>query len=492
MKIHFIGIGGIGVSALAQYYLAKGHKISGSDLASSEIIEFLKKKGVKIFVGKHKAKDLSRDTDLVIYSPAVKSNNPELKKAKKLQATNYKLKILSYPEALGELTKQYFTIAVSGTHGKSTTTAMISLILINAGLDPTVIIGTKVKEFGDNNFRMGGFAKFEILNLKFEILIIEACEHFASFLNYWPKIIVLTNIEKEHLDYYKNLNNVLKAYKKYIGHLPKNGTLVANQDDKNIQKIICNQFSIFNCDPTGSRQGRQQFSQLKDVKKLKKILQVPGEHNVANALAALTAARALKISDKISFQALSEYKGAWRRFEVSRAELCGTKRRITRKITIISDYAHHPTEIRATLKTAYEKYFFPVKSLKKRITSPQFNKTQKEIWCIFQPHQYQRTFYLFKDFVEVFKEALEKTYIQKLIITDIFDVAGREQKGLKRKMNAKKLVKAINNPATIYLPKKNILNFLKKNLKGKEIVIFMGAGDIYKFTPRTLRSSFLR
>jgi len=166
IKVHFIGIGGIGVSALAKYYLAKGYKVSGSDLTGSEITGVLRKKGAEIYIGKHQTKNLPKNIDLVIYSPAVKFNNPELKAAKKR-----KIKIQSYPEALGELTKQYFTIAVSGTHGKSTTTAMIGLLLAKAGFDPTVIIGTKVKEFGNSNCRVG----------KSKFLVIEADEHFASF-----------------------------------------------------------------------------------------------------------------------------------------------------------------------------------------------------------------------------------------------------------------------------------------------------------------------
>ena len=196
---------------MARYYLAKGHKVSGSDLASSEITEALEKLGAKISIGKNITK---KDADLIIYSPAVKVGDP---------ISNF----MSYPEALGELTKQYFTIAVSGTHGKSTTTALISLILIKAGFDPTVIIGTKLKEFGDSNFRAG----------KSKYLVIEADEHMASFLNYWPKIIILTNIEADHLDYYKNLKNYISSFKKYVRHLPKDGVLVANGDDKNISKI---------------------------------------------------------------------------------------------------------------------------------------------------------------------------------------------------------------------------------------------------------------
>jgi len=432
MKIHFIGIGGIGVSALAQYYLSKGHQVSGSDLVSSEITTLLKKKGVKIYIGPHKKNRLKSDIKQVIYSPAVKKNNPEFLEAKKRE-----IKIQSYPQALGELTKKYFTIAVSGTHGKSTTTAMISLILIKAGLDPTVIIGTKLKEFGNSNFRTG----------KGKYLIIEADEWNASFLNYWPKIIVLTNIEKEHLDYYKNLKHILKTYQEFISHLSRDGVLIINKDDKNISKL-----KTKNLKP---HLESQNFNlKQKEAKKLKKILKIPGEHNILNALASLKTARILKIPDRVSFKALSEYRGSWRRFEKCKFKIGN------QKLEIISDYAHHPTEIKVTLKTTREK--FP----------------HKKIWCVFQPHQYQRTFYLFKDFVKVFREIP----IDKLIITDIYDVAGREQGDIKDRINSEKLVKTINRTWVIYLPKKKIINYLKKNLKGREVVIIMGAGDIYKIT----------
>ncbi len=455
MRIHFVGIGGIGVSALAQYYLAKRHRVSGSDLASSEITDFLKKSGAKIFIARHLAKNLSDDADLVIYSPAVQPDNPEIKKAKKLG-----IKIQSYPEALGGLTKKYFTIAISGTHGKSTTCAMAASILIKAGLDPTVIIGTKLKEFGQTNFRIG----------KSEYLVIEADEWQASFLNYWPKIIVLTNIEREHLDYYKNLKHILKTFKEYIEHLPEDGVLIANRDDRNIKKI-----SNFLPLPAGfNKFSIREFSiKQKEAERLKKILKIPGEHNVYNALAALTVARALKVSDKVSFKALSQYKGAWRRFEIEKGIISN------KKITIISDYAHHPTEIKATLEAARE--YFP----------------KKKIWCIFQPHQYQRTFYLFNDFINVFSKALRltplsqgkllrqthsKSQIDKLIITDIYDVAGREKGGIKKKVSSEKLIKKLNKPQAIYLPEGRVKNYLKRNLQGGEVVIIMGAGDIYNLS----------
>jgi len=430
MRIHFIGIGGIGVSALARYFLKKGHRVTGSDLASSEITDALKKLGAKIFIGPHNPRNIKKGIGLVIYSPAVKTNNPEFKKAKKLQALDYKLQVKSYPEALGELTKNHFTIAVSGTHGKSTTTSMLGLLLVKAGLDPTVIVGTKVREFGDSNCRMG----------KSQYLVIEADEHKASFLNYWPKIIVLNNIEADHLDYYKNLGNILKTFKKYLTHLEKDGILVANKDDKNVYQLAKN------------RGGKTIFYSLrqKEAKILKKIMRIPGEHNVSNALAVLAVTRILKTPDKISFKALSSYKGSWRRFDV-------TKILHPKPYTLINDYGHHPTEIKVTLKACREKY------------------PNKKIWCVFQPHQYQRTYYLFKDFVKVFKKAP----IDEIIITDIYDVAGRETPEIKNKVSAEKLVKAINRKNVIYLQKEKIIDFLKENLNRGEVLIIMGAGDIY-------------
>ncbi|MCX6760883.1 MAG: UDP-N-acetylmuramate--L-alanine ligase [Candidatus Nealsonbacteria bacterium] len=427
-KAHFIGIGGIGVSALAKYYLKKGFRVSGSDLVSSEIIESLKKQGAKIFTGKHSAKNLIKNASLVIYSPAVQSGNPELKEARKR-----KIKIQSYPQVLGQLTREYFTIAVSGTHGKSTTTAMLGLLFIKAGFDPTIILGTKLKELGNSNCRVG----------KSQYLIIEADEHFASFLNYWPRIIVLTTVEEDHLDYYKNLKNIISAFKKYLGHLDKDGILIANKDDNNVLRLSR---KIKNTVYYSLKQ--------KDSKKLKSILRAPGEHNISNALAALSVARTLKIPDKISFQALSSYTHAWRRFEIHKIKIKG------KRITLISDYGHHPTEVRVTLKAAREKY------------------PKKKILCVFQPHQYQRTYYLFRDFVKIFK----KSPVDNMIITDIYDVAGREEKEIKKQVSAEKLVEAINENKTIYVPKKELLGYLEKNLETGQVLIIMGAGDIYGIT----------
>ncbi len=463
-KIHFIGIGGIGVSALARYFLAQGAAVSGSDLSSSEITDGLKKLGVKISIGPHKAGNVPRDADTVIYSPAVQKSNPELKALNfqflslrdisrketisnfqinsKIPNTKYKIPVLSYPQALGELMKRYFTIAVSGSHGKSTTTAMLANILIKAGFDPTVIVGTKLKEFGDSNFRAG----------QSRYLVIEADEWNGSFLNYWPKMIVLTNIDREHLDYYKNLKHIVRTFKEYVNHLPKGGMLVANGDDKNIQRMLNSKSEIRN--PKQIRNFK--FKTLyfgKNILKseflnLKSLLRVPGEHNVYNALAALAAGRALKTPDKISFQALSAYRGAWRRFEML-GKFKGAD--------VISDYAHHPTEVMATLAAARQKY------------------PKEEIWCVFQPHQFRRTEFLFKDFVSAFDAA------DKILLLDIYGVAGREKKGSKASSEKLALeIKKRGKDAAYFKDFNAALNFLKTGADENKTVLIMGAGDIWK------------
>jgi len=402
---------------LAQYYLAKGHEVSGSDLTESKITEDLKKKGAVIYTGPHSASNI-KDYDLIIHSPAVKTGNSEINEAERQG-----IKILSYPKALGELTKEYTTIAISGTHGKSTTTAMISLILVEAGLDPTVIVGTKLKEFGDSNFRMG----------KSEYLVIEACEHEAAFLNYWPKIIVVTNIEEDHLDFYINLENIKKAFNEFVSHLKSDGILIKTEN------------TIINTDKKAINYS---LNDKKEVEKLKEIIKIPGEHNILDALAALKVARVLGVKDEVSFNALSKYIGTWRRFEETQLP----------DFILIDDYGHHPTEILATLKGAREKY------------------PTKKIFCVFQPHQYQRTYLLFDDFVKTFKEVMDSKLADKLFLIDIYDVAGRESKEAKEKVSSKILAEAIGNAE--YVSREDLF----KELNGGEVMIFMGAGDIYNLS----------
>ncbi|MDD5098536.1 MAG: Mur ligase domain-containing protein [Candidatus Pacebacteria bacterium] len=418
MKIHFIGIGGIGVSALAKYYLEKGEQVSGSDLCASQITDDLIEKGVKVIIGINDAKNIS-DYDLVIYSPAVKEDNPERVEVKKRG-----IQEMSYPQALGEMTKNHYTIAVSGTHGKSTTTSMISLVLIEAGLDPTVVVGTKLKEFGNSNFRMG----------KSQYLIIEACEHEESFLNYWPTIGVITNVEEDHLDYYGSLENIVKAFNRFVSHLSEDGFLVKGEkvsmEHKNTE--------IFS------------LKDREDVEKIKSVIKIPGEHNILDALAALKVSRILEIDDEIFLKAISKFSGTWRRFDEMQFS----------NFVLIDDYAHHPTEILATLKGVREKY------------------SSKKVLCIFQPHQYQRTYLLFDDFVKTFKSVLDEKLIDRLFLVDIYDVAGREDAEIRQKVSSEKLAKKIDRDNAKFVSNEKLF----ENIKDFDVVIFMGAGSIYNLS----------
>lgn len=426
-KIHFVGIGGIGISALAKYYLGCGFHITGSDLQENEITKNLKKMGIKIFIGEHKSENVPPNASLLIYSPAVSKENVELERARRM-----KIPCLSYPQALGELTKNHFTIAICGTHGKSTTTALIGLILEKAGFDPTVILGTKLKEFKNSNCRVG----------KSKYLVIEADEHFGSFFNYKPRIIVLTSLDPDHLDFYKTFKRYVFAFKRFVLSLPPNGLLILNKDDKKIQR-----FGFLKI----KRRIECYSLKEKEAEEIKRLMHIPGMFNVNNALGALKVARYLKIPDAISFKVFSSYRGSWRRFEVKRIRLRD------KQIILIHDYAHHPKEVYETLKAVKEKF------------------KDRKIICVFQPHQYQRTYYLFSRFVNVFKN----TPVDELILTDIYEVAGRENEELKKKVSSLKLVEAVNRKNVIYVPSKMLFHFLGKRLQNRMVLIFMGAGDIY-------------
>ena len=450
MKIHFIGIGGIGVSALARYYLAKGHEVSGSDLNVSEITEDLEKSGAKIIIGPHQAGNISEKTEKIIYSLAVESDNLELERARELG-----IGAQSYPQALGELTKQYFTIAVCGAHGKGTTTALVSLAMIGAGFDPTVIIGTNLKEFGGGNCRIG----------ESKYLVIEADEYGKAFLNYSPQIIVITNIDKEHLDCYQGLEDIIKTFQEFVKSLPDQGVLILNQDDENSMSLL-NQL----CHPAGSTvkaaflANKQADSAVKtyslgqaEAESIREVLVIPGKHNVSNALGALAVARELNISDEASLLAFSQYQGAWRRFEIHKV-LWDEK-----DITVISDYAHHPNEIKATLAGAKQK--FP----------------QSKIWAVFQPHQYQRTHYLFDEFLNAFEDADE------IVLTEIYSVAGREKKEIMEKVSSQKLAKGLKKKGARISFVENfekIPEFLKGKLDSGDVILIMGAGSIYKIVDK--------
>ncbi|MDP2641304.1 MAG: UDP-N-acetylmuramate--L-alanine ligase [Candidatus Yanofskybacteria bacterium] len=438
MNIHFIGIGGIGVSALAHYELSRGNTVSGSDLTESEITKALREKGAMIQIGEGKVPE---DTERVVFSPAVQADHEERQEASKRQIPQ-----MSYPEALGELTKTHYTVAISGTHGKSTTTAMIGILLTKAGLDPTVIVGTKLKEFGNTNCRVG---KGQIQGKSFgtaqdlrPLLVIEADEYAESFLHYYPDVIVLTSLEADHLDYYKTFENVTRAFTEYLSHLDSAGIIVANGDDANIRTLV-------------EKKERVHFTSLsqKEAETLKRILKIPGAHNVSNALAALETARILGVPDEISTHTLSEYTGSWRRFEVF----------ALKDYTLVSDYGHHPTEVQVTVEAAREKW------------------PEKKLWLVFQPHQYDRTWRFFDDFARI----LSGLPVHKLLLAPIYDVAGRENTEAKAAVSSEKLLHAIQQrspkaeEARAFSTLEETEMYVREHIQGGEIVIIMGAGNIY-------------
>ncbi|MCX7779112.1 MAG: UDP-N-acetylmuramate--L-alanine ligase [Patescibacteria group bacterium] len=453
-KVHFIGIGGIGVSAVAKMMILLGKKVSGSDLFASEITDDLKREGAKIFIG-HQKENLAKDIDLVIYSPAVPEDNIERKRARELEILSF-----SYPKFLGKLSKNYFTITVSGTHGKTTTTALIGLILEKAGLDPTVVVGSKVNNFQEGNFRFG----------KSKYLVVEACEWRAHMLNFRPQIIVLTNLEEDHLDYYKNLDDIIFHFQKYIDQMSGDGKIILNIDNENLFKRLLPHRKVVSygikkpADVVAKNikiiSGFQEFDLIVDSKVHHLRLKVPGIFNIYNALAASTAALSLGIKLEIIREVLENYSGCWRRFEVKDFKIENLK------LKIISDYAHHPTAIQETIQAARE--FYP----------------NKRIFVIFQPHHHHRTKVLFDDFVKSFDR------VDLAIISEIYGVAGRE-KSADQNISSKDLVKKVierTGKKIIYTRNlEETKKLILKNIQPNDVILIMGAGDIYTIIDQLIK-----
>lgn len=450
-KIHFIGAGGIGVSAVVKLALREGKTVTASDIAESEITVELQKRGVSLFVG-HQAKNIAPDTSLVIYSSAVPENNVERMEARRLGIAQ-----LSYFEFLGEYSRDKFTIAVSGTNGKSTTTALLGLILEAAGFDPTVIVGSKVFSFPDGNLRCG----------KSKYFVVEGCEHMANMLKLHPRVIVLTNIEEDHLDFYRDLAHIRLTFQQYIERLPKNGKLILNADDR---------VSFFELEPRtptvtyglsnsadylakniAVHSGEQKFDILKTGGREHLLpgfkLRIPGKFNIYNALAAAACALELGVSEEVIKKMLADFGGIWRRFEI-----------VGRRdgALVVSDYGHHPSAIRGTLEAARE--FYP----------------GRRIVLVFEPHQRHRTKSLFKEFVVSFDNA------DILILSEIYDVAGRE-KARDSDVNSAKLAGAVLardksrglSREVFYAKDLNEARVLvTRLLKPGDLVICMGAGNI--------------
>ncbi|MDO8560805.1 MAG: UDP-N-acetylmuramate--L-alanine ligase [bacterium] len=454
-KVHFVGIGGIGVSALAQWFFSDGWQVSGSDLESSEITQKLESGGIKIAVGPHKSENVPTDTKLVIYSPAA-NKNAEINFAKK-----HKIKTRSYAEALGDVTKNKLTIAVAGSHGKSTTTALISLILIEAGFDPTVIVGTKLREFTEpafwreawlssgrsvgSNFRKGGSP----------IWIIEADEWKGSFWNYCPSLSVVTNIDKEHLDFYKTHAKVKNAFKKFLLNNAKGSKIIINADDKHASEVA----ALLAKSHPKRFSGRIHYYSLASPKavEIMQVTAMPGKHNASNAMAAYTVASALNIPDDLVKRVLASFEGAWRRFE-----RVGT----INEAPVIADYAHHPTEISSTIQAARARF------------------GKKKIIVVFQPHHYERTRALFPELQKAL--SLGDT----VCLLDIYEVAGREKKQKDPRVHSFHLARTIseNGHNSYHLPYPSQLReFLEREADADSVILMLGAGSIWKYTKNVVQ-----
>ncbi|MBE5839769.1 MAG: UDP-N-acetylmuramate--L-alanine ligase [Butyrivibrio sp.] len=447
VHVYFMGIGGISMSGLASILIERNFKVSGSDSKKSAMTENLENQGVTILYGQ-KAENIDKmqPIDVVVYTAAVHPDNPEFVAAK-----NAGIPMLTRAELLGQIMKQYgLPIAISGTHGKTTTTSMLSKILLEADTDPTLSIGGVFKDIG-GNIRVG----------KSEYFVTEACEYTNSFLSFFPKISVISNIDADHLDFFKDLDDIRHSFRKFAELLPADGSLIINGDIDNLSYItdglkcsIITYGSTSDCDfyPTDityDDHGNPAFkAHLKDGSVLDIKLAVPGIHNVYNALAAIAVSTILDIDKEHVVTALSLFGGTSRRFEY-KGEIHG--------VTIIDDYAHHPTEIKATLTAAQ-------------------NYPHGKIWCVFQPHTYTRTKALMNEFAEALSLA------DHVILADIYAARETDNLGISSRTLRDKIIELGHecNYFPTYENFAEIEKFLLQNCTKGDLLITMGAGDVVK------------
>ncbi|MFA5841371.1 MAG: UDP-N-acetylmuramate--L-alanine ligase [Candidatus Paceibacterota bacterium] len=425
--VHFIGIGGIGVSAVARMMLVQGKNVSGSDVSESRVTKELMELGAHISIG-HKAGNIPREADLMIHTIAVSPNNPEFE-----EATRRDIPAFSYPEFLGIISENMFTIAVSGTHGKTTTTAMLADVLWSEGINPTVIVGSLLKNAG-SNFIAGDFPA-HILGEEYDkgVLVVEACEYRRSFINLNPRVLIITNIDNDHLDYYKDIGDIISAFNEVACKVPENGFIIANTQNSYIKRAL-----------KGVKAQIIDYS-VYDASDLS--LKVPGTHNRENAKAVLALVSVLRSDPAKAEEALDDFSGTWRRFEFKGGTKGGA--------IIYDDYGHHPTEVKATLSGAREK--FP----------------DRKITVVFQPHLYSRTKLLLDDFARAFGDA------DNVILAPIYAAREEFDPNINSEMLAEK-IRMLNGSVSSFTDLKNIVEYLKHSLKHGDILITMGAGDVYK------------
>lgn len=442
--IHFIGIGGISMSGLAQIVLKEGYAVSGSDWNKSAITEHLESMGADIVYG-HEAVNENgiKNASLVVYTAAAKADNPEVVLAKRLDK-----RLIDRAEFLGAIMKNYkHAVGVSGTHGKTTTTSMLAHALIGADLDPTISVGGELDLIG-GNIRTG----------KSDYFVTEACEYTNSFLKFYPTIALITNIEEDHLDFFSGIDEIIESFRRFAYLTKDIGNVVAMGGDKNIQKALegAEDLNIttygmedtFDYYPANIQYhaGFPSFDVMKRGKAICSLkLNVPGEHNILNALATIAVCKLSGVDAQIAARGIETFKGTHRRFE---------KKGFLNGAVVIDDYAHHPTEIKATLHAAQK---FP----------------HNKIWCVFQPHTYSRTRTLWNEFTEAFDAADE------LILTHIYP-AREKFDGVTKPENLAEDIKKRGVSVTYIDEFNDIAEFLKKNVRENDIVFTMGAGDVVK------------
>ena len=447
-SIHFIGIGGISMSGLAEILMKEGFTVSGSDAHETSLTDQLEADGARIYYGQ-RAENIRDGLDAVVYTAAVHPDNPEYQ-----EVMRRGIPMLSRAELLGQMMKNYrHALAVAGTHGKTTTTSMITEILLAADLDPTISVGGILHSIG-GNIRVGGQ----------ELFVTEACEYTNSFLSFFPTMEVILNVEEDHMDFFKDLADIRRSFRLFAEKLGPEGLLVISSDIPDYEELCrdlpCRVVTVGRsgdsdysaADIVWDQWGRPAFTLMKKGQPAGRLrLGVPGEHNISNALAAVAAAEALEVPVKAVEEGLAGFTGTERRFE-KKGEIGG--------VTVIDDYAHHPREIAATLKTA--------------AACP-----HKQVWCVFQPHTYSRT----RAFLEEFAKAL--CLADQVILADIYPARETDTLGVSSRDIAERIREMGGN--VHYFPSfDEIETFILENCSTGDLLITMGAGDIVKVGERLL------
>ncbi len=440
-KIYMIGIGGTSMSGIAEILHNWNFNVSGSDVANSEAVQILNKRGIKVNIG-HNIADV-KNADVVVYSAAIKADDPEMVEAHKLN-----IPTIERADFLGEITRAFKdTICISGTHGKTTTTSMISLCFIKALTDPSVQVGAYLKPL-DGNYRVGNSEHF----------ILEACEYVESFLKFSPKAEIILNIDNDHLDYFKTFDNIKKAFIKYVKLLPNDGVLVINGDDKNCLDlpnytdadiitygIENTNVNFYASNINFNNDGFASFDVYHNNELLDTFqLSVPGKHNVLNAIACIAICLKYNLDLNTIKSALYEFTGAHRRFEF--------KGKVNNIASVYDDYGHHPTEIVATAKSL-------------------MNKKYNESWVVFQPHTYSRTKNLLNDFAEALMN------FDHIIVLDIYAAREKNTYNISSKDLVNKIIEL--GKQAVYIPDfDDCVSYIKENINENDIVLTLGAGTV--------------